>query len=667
MFSGWDASERCIVPGVGKDEVLLSNLPCIPPGWGLLLEVAIVFMLARKLLLDRKLQLWYFDHLRMKYKSMDVIHFGLAMVILQLTDCAVYAVLRPTWRLGFIARSGFFLILPEVQRLGLCISTVIGEIVFIAVFYVSTIIFFAWIALTIFKDVDGTIFGHNVNEGLDSFANSLNTIFVAGSTEEFVECFQPSYTAYRASGILWLLFLVVVQLLLLSLVLDTIVAAYMKHQEHTDLEVAIATVRGIVQAFHELVALEPPQLQEDKCVSKVTFLEFVAEYSRSPANRPISPKNADILFKAIDVDGSGLLDCGEFCNICGVIDYQFWVTKENSPVEDVFPRLWKSKPFVLFRTQVNKGNFDLFMDYVLLVNLTLILYETYCDMNNVKEPHVILNLELGFSLVYVMEVGLTLCVKSFGSYWSSRSNQFDFCVTWLLLASSVLDDMVSATGAGNLKRYMNILRLMRLLRMVKQLKRFQVVQRMVETISSLVKASEDILKVLGIVVFCFSMLSVQLWGGLLYKSNPALEETEYKEKNFFVLNFNDFPMAFGVYVVMLLCEYVPIFPEAISKVSNIRGSWLVFLIFYILGVSIVFELVKAFTIDVFMDLRSKWGAEKEEFETLHTVIEECRKNREELHYREAADPRRREKIEEAIHKIEEMGEGIPASPTQHAH
>ena len=48
---------------------------------------------------------------------------------------------------------------------------------------------------------------------------------------------------------------------------------------------------------------------------------------------------------------------------------------------------------------------------------------------------------------------------------------------------------------------------------------------------------------------------------------------------------------------MLLCEYVPDFPEAINKVSSIKGSWLVFLLFYMGGVSIVFELVKAFTIE----------------------------------------------------------------------
>merc|ERR1719414_1643233 len=213
-------------------------------------------------------------------------------------------------------------------------------------------------------------------------------------------------------------------------------------------------------------------------------------------------------------------------------------------------------------------------------------------MNDWKEAPVVLNLELVFSLVYVMEVGLKLCITDFGNYWSTPSNQFDFVVTWLLLASSVIDDWIAADGTASLKRYLNILRLMRLLRMVKQLKTWvPAVQRMADTMGKLVLASKDILKLLGVVTFFFSALGVQLWGGLLYKSNPDLEETEYKEKDFFVLNFNDFLMSFGVWVVMLLCEYMPIFPDAIGEVSSIPGGPLIFLAFYITSVSIVFELV----------------------------------------------------------------------------
>jgi hypothetical protein len=53
----------------------------------------------------------------------------------------------------------------------------------------------------------------------------------------------------------------------------------------------------------------------------------------------------------------------------------------------------------------------------------------------------------------------------------------------------------------------------------------------------------------------------------------------------FVLNFNDFLMSFAVWVVLLLCEYKDEFPSAVAATNSLPGSWIIFLIFYILGVS----------------------------------------------------------------------------------
>jgi len=151
--------------------------------------------------------------------------------------------------------------------------------------------------------------------------------------------------------------------------------------------------------------------------------------------RSIPEATADLVFRAVDKDGSGSINKREFCDICGVIEYDFWSTKKNSPVEDVFPTLWASPTFVWFRERVEAGQFDTFMNCVLMVNLCLVIWESVYDLNGWSELNVMENLELSFSLVYVAEVGLNLCVYSWGQYWSFRSNQFDFTTTWLLLLS----------------------------------------------------------------------------------------------------------------------------------------------------------------------------------------------------------------------------------------
>merc|ERR1719203_1625692 len=63
---------------------------------------------------------------------------------------------------------------------------------------------------------------------------------------------------------------------------------------------------------------------------------------------------------------------------------------------------------------------------------------------------------------------------------------------------------------------------------------------------------------------------------------------------------------------MLLQEYNPVFPDALAAVSPIAYSWIMFPIFYLIGVSITFELVKAFTIEVFCALYKERHRSKEE-------------------------------------------------------
>merc|ERR1719161_974908 len=114
--------------------------------------------------------------------------------------------------------------------------------------------FFAWITVTIFddiKDVD-PVTHEAINKGFDTLAASLNSMFVAGATEDFTFIFMPTYTAYRQTGMLWLVFLVIVQVLLLNLVLDTLVGAYMTYTEKEEEKITGEKVLGIQKVFFSL-------------------------------------------------------------------------------------------------------------------------------------------------------------------------------------------------------------------------------------------------------------------------------------------------------------------------------------------------------------------------------------------------------------------------------
>mmetsp|Transcript_52735 Transcript_52735/g.83705 ORF Transcript_52735/g.83705 Transcript_52735/m.83705 type:complete len:943 (-) Transcript_52735:164-2992(-) len=596
-----DPGERC--GGKAFDDLLLSTVPYLPPGWTLAFEGFLIYQIAVKILLERNLQVQHFSPLHVEYfgpLNNKLIVAGLAMVAFEMADMVVFILFRNPFRLAFIPRTAFMVFLPQVLNLLSSIVPVMQEVGTIAVFFVSGILLFAWIATMLFDGLEGEVFGEEVTKGFNKFGSSVNAMFVAGATDDFFAVFRNTYTEYRVIGILWLVFLVIVHVLLLSLVLDTLVSAYTKLTEENEEECNAEKVDGIEQAFNTLAGVSEGATE----ITKETFMDFAAEFSRSPVTVDITKEQAVIIFDKVDADGQGTISKEEFFEICGVMALEFTIAKKDSPVKEQFPELWNNKKFEYLRELVESGKFDdWFMNAVLIVNLMLVVIETTYDLDHLPEPKYCKKLELMFSFIYLTECGLKLCVWSWQEYSSLRANIFDFTTTWLLLGSSILEEVAGSAGA--LKRYMNVLRLLRLVRVIKQLKKIPQVIFMVSTISRLVTEAKDILTLLLVVMYFFTMLSVQLFGGLLYKSNPALRETEYSEADYWVLNFNDFLMAFGAWVVMLLCEYKAEFTDAISRTSRIPYSWFIFFIFYVFAVSIIFELVKAFTIEVFVALHTE--------------------------------------------------------------
>mmetsp|Transcript_16241 Transcript_16241/g.37424 ORF Transcript_16241/g.37424 Transcript_16241/m.37424 type:complete len:765 (-) Transcript_16241:55-2349(-) len=621
--------ERC--PTEGKS-LHLSGLPYIPPGWGVLVELFLLGLIFNKLRLEMKLQVECFDNLPsgpFVYFEKRWIYFGFVMLGLQLLDVTIFLLIHPPVRLNFVFRTGFLYLLPAVQKLSRCVLAVLPDFMSVAVFFWGTILFFAWIAVTIFDDLEGS------NEGFKSFSQSFNSMFVAGVSEDFVMVFNQSYTNYRSTGFLWLIFLLLCHVLLLSLVLDTLCAAYKQTSKAEVEKEKFCKVKGMSQAFYTLAATTNPGQDS---IKEEGWHKFVDVLQYSPNVPRIPPKNASILFKVVDQTGDDAVAVDEFCRaIDSLMKCHSWTTRKYSWVKTAYPTLWKKEWYRRFRRKVEDedglfsgGEFDDFMTNVLVVNFVLVVLESTYDLNQWDEPAWMDWSEFTFSFIYLGEVGCKLAVMSFGTYWSANANKFDLFTTILLAFTSILEKV----AGSSLSTYANMLRLLRLLRVFKQLKKQRQVQFMIMIVYNLVAQAKDILTLLSVVMFFFTALSIQVYGGLMYEENPLLEGTEYVEKHMTVLNFNDFLMAFGAWFVLLLVEYNPCFPDAAAKVAPVSQLWLIFPAFYMTGVMIVFELVKAFTIEVFMELY-QGGSEEKKSESAMTKL--CETFQEE--YSKEAEPK----------------------------
>lgn len=623
-----DPQQRCLVYGepteaypAGKPiEVMLSGITYLPPGYSLILEVVILAILFRKLYMEHKLQVKHFLPIngpKKEYRELRRVYFCMSMIGIELFDVAIFFIFRPKLRVAFLARAALFCMLPSVIKLFECICKIRDEVLTVAVFFVGFLFFFAWVSVMIFNGYD------NPPQHFSNFSKAFYGLFVAGVCDEFTDILIESYTDYRWSGILWFLFLLVVHLLFLSLVLDTLCAGYMKSEEEEKEDVRREKAEGVLRAFKTLnVHTE----KEDKHrISHDIFMQFLAEYIKSPVCQGATRVNkeyAEIAFRFVDKDCDGYVDEMEFAELCSLTQYSMWWTKRDSCLKDNMPHFWADPRVAVVRRSVRDpdGALEHIMNMVLLVNFVLVVIETTYDLNKWDEPVWTAWLEFVFSFIYLGECMFKIGVSGWDFYVSTPSNSFDFLTTMLLLSTSVFESLL-----GGLSTYANILRLFRLLRVVKQVKNLDGVQFMVSTVVKLVFKAQDMLILLSVVIFGFTVVGVQLFGGLLYEENPKLEGTDYHEAKEFVLNFNDFLMAFGLWFVALLCEYKPSFAAAINRTSDIPKAWLICFLYWAIAVCICFELVKAFSIEVYMDLKKRWANKAKNGEDQPLVIAEIEK------------------------------------------
>eukprot|EP00933_Yihiella_yeosuensis_P020344 TRINITY_DN16316_c0_g1_i1.p1 TRINITY_DN16316_c0_g1~~TRINITY_DN16316_c0_g1_i1.p1 ORF type:complete len:1621 (-),score=384.37 TRINITY_DN16316_c0_g1_i1:116-4978(-) len=630
-MSNWtfyEGSEWCQVPDHGHEEsdAFLSGLTYLPPGYALVVEVIIEIIILKKFVMDYNFEMKRFAPIGEKYKNLRIIFWGCIFAVGGILDTAVFTLIKLPIRLTFIFRTGLIFLLPGVQSLFTSIfnKKMFSEFMSISVFLWGTMGFFAWTAVTIFKDINQVSYVTEegeavlVNKDLDTLTGAFYSMFVAAVTGEFVDVFLPSFTAYRTVGFMWLTFLVLAKILFENLTLDTLVSAYINGADEERCKLTEINASGMISAFNSLVAASQGDPADPK-ISKEIFMDFIDVLGQSPRMCAVPPKVADMIWD----NNNGEITTKNWCEICNLVTSSLQVCP-NYPEYSVQKYWWGR----LLRKAVwepkEQPAFDNLMNNILLVNLVLVLIESAYNLNDWgAAPAWTDYLELIFSFVYVGEVACKLAVKSWEEYWASPANRFDYGTTWLLLCSSLLPYLPVALLPFDVKRYANILRLLRLLRVVKQLKSLSSVQFLVSTVTKMVGAAQDILALLGTVVFFFTCLSVQLYGGVMYKGAPGLDETEYKEKQWYVFNFNDMPMAFGVWFTQLLCEYVPTNAEALQKTSKFGSvAWLIFPFFYFISVAIMFEILLAFTVEAYVQLGEEAEMEEEPEEESESESEE---------------------------------------------
>jgi hypothetical protein len=306
----------------------LSGVWYLPPGYAFIIELFIELFILYKFYCELRLErdhFWPIDvYMRSKF-----IKFGFVMAVGSIIDTAVFMFFRVPFRLTWFFRTGLIVLLPGVFHI---LKSVFGsayvmyQFASVGIFFLGTIVFFAWMGWTVFKQAGNLSYYEGeekvvAGKGFETFPSSVNTMFIGGVTGEFIDQFLPSFNAFRVSGFVWMIYLLLTQVLFKNLVMDTLIEAYLKGKESEEKSWREAQVKGMLKAFDLLSNGGESIIRDD-------FVEFAVTLRNSPRWAPMPKEVAEMIYDKFEE-----INKENFVNACCLLQYEFHITERHSPLK----------------------------------------------------------------------------------------------------------------------------------------------------------------------------------------------------------------------------------------------------------------------------------------------------------------------------------------------
>lgn len=327
---------------------------------------------------------------------------------------------------------------------------------------------------------------------------------------------------------------------------------------------------------------------------------------------------ADLVFKVLDDDGDNTLSLEEFEDLFDALELKFEAMQRETLLERQLPWLYRAPRFAQLMKWVRADkSFSSCVNFVMVMNMLVVMVETHLDLADVDSSFSVLVfawLELGFSVVYVSEVVLRLMASGWRVYWRQFGNRFDLCVVLLLLGSTLYVVMDPSEQSTPTVRMFILLRLLRLLSLMADTSHFRLLGR---TLCVAGAVSLPLLTLLFLCIFSFSSLGVQLFGGLLWTGNPALDPevnpsvSAFVANQYMALNFNDVASGCLALFSAMVVAYLTELANAIVVTSDSQLSLLFFVAFYVCSVLIIGNVVFALLIDVLISTQERLSGDGE--------------------------------------------------------
>ena len=197
--------------------------------------------------------------------------------------------------------------------------------------------------------------------------------------------------------------------------------------------------------------------------------------------------------------------------------------------------------------------------------------------------------------IYMCEMIIKIGVFGWNGYWEVFTNKFDCIINIISLILIIVVFVPNDYDNTMIVKYFMLLRLLRVLSLLGEVEQYRII---FSTFVSLIPHYMQLLGVLTSIFYIFSLIGVQIFGGLIYKENDDIYSDASIPSDYIYNNFNDFPSGLLTLFELLVVNNWFVVADMFCDVTNYYARWY-FIIFYILGVVVAVNLMVAFIIDQF--------------------------------------------------------------------
>lgn len=454
----------------------------------------------------------------------------------------------------------FVIYLRSVRESLFRVFVVIHKARYVLILLILHIFIFGWMANFLFRDL------YKDYQYFHSFHDSLWSMLILLSTANFPDIMMPAYLENQAYCLFFIFYLVIGLLVLQRLMLAVLYNDYKNH------------IQSIVTKFFKSQHSDPKSINISQRLSYTQY----------------SPELLERFYRETIVG-----DIPQLTFFNNIITYkQSVIMSESHIFFKVFPTLY-NKYSDRIDSILSSFIYESVINVILIGNgLVYFLVDTH-DSSIVE---VWCYGQIPINIMLLGEVALISFIIGPKAYFKSfrRIMWFGMILTSfaaILVFGVKYDERHNAFLAMT---YIGLIRMWRILGILNCVEKYRIIFK---TLLDLIPTFTNLLSVIVVLFYVFSLLGQELFGGLIYEENSDLVNP-IVPISYVYNNFNDFTSGvvtlFELLIVNNWWVIAEMYVDATSKYARIY-----FGVFFILAVLVVFNLFLAFIIDI-LDCQMKY-------------------------------------------------------------